>query len=138
MELSIEGTRVTPTISFQKNENVLCFTGRSSPENSIEFFRPVFDFINLYSESDQSILIVNVALEYFNTSSTKVLYNILNKLSEMQDTTGKVVVINWFYEEWDEDMFEVGEDFSQSLNLKFNLKEIEDLEKDLQSSAVAA
>jgi hypothetical protein len=138
MELSILGTRITPTISFDSNENVLCFTGRSSPENPIEFYKPVFDFISSYKVSQQSILIVNVALEYFNTSSTKVLYNLLNKISEMQDATGKVVVINWFHEEWDEDMFEIGEDFSQSLNLKFNIKEIEELTTELQNNAVAA
>lgn len=138
MELSIVGTRITPTISFNKNESVLCFTGRSSPENPIEFYKPVFDFINKYIDSDQSILIVNIALEYFNTSSTKVIFNILHKISEMQDATGKVVVINWFYEDWDEDMFEIGEDFSQALDVKFNLKEIEDLETDLQKSAIAA
>jgi hypothetical protein len=46
--------------------------------------------------------------------------------------------INWFYEEWDDDMMEIGEDFSQDLKLSFNLMEIEETSADQINNAVAA
>lgn len=124
MKLFIEPTRVTPYIAYNPSENVLHFKGRSSPENPIEFFKPVYDFFNQFENSNKSVLSVNVCLEYFNTSSTKVLFNIFKTMNAIQDKTGKVMIVNWFFEEGDDDMLEIGEDFSDALDIQFNMSEI--------------
>jgi hypothetical protein len=67
----------------------------------------------------------NIYFEYFNTSSSKCLFDLFRKLS-LIDQTGRNVVINWHYESWDEDMLESGEDYKDLLSLEFNLIEIED------------
>ena len=41
------------------------------------------------------------------------------------EKSGKDVTVNWYYEEFDEDMREVGEDYSDVINLPFLYFEIE-------------
>ena len=42
------------------------------------------------------------------------------------DESGKELVVNWFFEEGDDDMMEAGEDYCDLLDLEFNFIEIED------------
>lgn len=136
MDLHIEATRITPYIAYNPSGSILHLKGRSSPENPIGFYTPVYEFLESFEKSSEKKLVVNVALEYFNTSSTKVLFNIFRTMSMVQEKAGKKIVLNWFYEEDDEDMLEIGEDFSDSLDIEVNLKEIS--EADADSAAEAA
>ena len=40
---------------------------------------------------------------------------------------GKLIVVNWYYEDWDDDMLEIGQDFGHYLDIEFNLKEVDDI-----------
>ena len=55
----------------------------------------------------------------FNTSSAKCIFDILKRLKAMEEQ-GLRIVINWHYEEDDDDMLECGEDFQDLLDAKFN------------------
>lgn len=126
MRLFIEPTKVTPYIAYNPKENKLHLLGRSSPENPIEFFKPMYEFFNQFENSSKPSLSMDIYLEYFNTSSTKVLFNIFKKMNTIQDKTGKTMIVNWFYDEGDDDMHEIGEEFSDSLKIRFNMNEIVD------------
>ena len=67
----IEGTPKTPTVKFDSSEGVFEIKGRSIPENSIEFYKPLVDALDKYAGSPKSATNVNIQLEYFNTSSSK-------------------------------------------------------------------
>jgi len=124
-KIQIEPTRVTPLISFDPEEGLLEMKGRSSPENSIQFYQAIIDSLEDYAKISENGLIANFAFEYFNTSSSKCLFDVFKKLAKIQ-AKGVNLVINWFYEEGDEDMMEAGEDYSDLLDLDFNFLEIED------------
>lgn len=124
-KIFIEPTRVTPLINFDPDAGLLEMKGRSSPENSIQFYQPLIDVLDEYISSGKGELIANFAFEYFNTSSSKCLFDVFKKLTKI-DESGKSITINWFYEEGDEDMMEAGEDYSDLLDLDFNFMEIED------------
>ncbi len=124
-KIQIEPTRVTPLISFDPEEGLLEMKGRSSPENSIQFYQSIIDALEDYANISENGLIANFAFEYFNTSSSKCLFDVFKKLTKIQ-SKGVNLVINWFYEEGDEDMMEAGEDYSDLLDLDFNFLEIED------------
>jgi hypothetical protein len=124
-KIQIEPTRVTPLISFDPDEGLLEMKGRSSPENSIQFYQAIIDALEDYANISENGLIANFAFEYFNTSSSKCLFDVFKKLAKIQ-SKGVNLVINWFYEEGDEDMMEAGEDYSDLLDLDFNFLEIED------------
>ncbi len=121
----IEPTRVTPLINFDPEEGILEIKGRSSPENTIQFYQPLMDALDDYLDEAEGGITANIAFEYFNTSSSKCLFDLFKKLGRLEEDD-RELNINWFYEEDDEDMMEAGEDYSDLLDLEFNFLEIED------------
>jgi hypothetical protein len=121
----LEPTRITPLINFDPNQGILELKGRSSPENSIVFYQRLIDALDDFIQSESGELVANFAFEYFNTSSSKCLFDVFKRLSKFSDE-GKSLTINWFYEEDDEDMMEAGEDYCDLLDLDFNFIEIEE------------
>lgn len=120
--LNLAPSPVTPYIHFDIDENIFELKGRSSPDNSLGFYGPIFQFIDEYTEQAVDELKINVNLEYFNTSSLKCIFQMLKKLSGLQDK-GTDVQINWHYEEDDDDMLETGEDIEDLLGVEFNFIE---------------
>ena len=121
----IEPTRTTPLINFDPDEGTLEMKGRSSPENSIQFYQRVLDNLDEYAETGGPEFTANIAFEYFNTSSSKCLFDVFKRLSKIENS-GRTITINWYYEEGDDDMMEAGEDYSDLLDLDFNFFEIEE------------
>ena len=122
-DLKIEGSAKTPTVEFNSNGN-LHLKGRSIPENSIEFYKPIIDWIGIYGENVNSETVLNVQLEYFNTSSSKCILDVFKKLETL---SGSNVSIKWHYEEDDEDMLEAGEDYEAIIDLPFEMIEVEEI-----------
>ena len=122
--INIEGTPKTPTISFDAETSVIEIKGRSIPENSIEFYKPLVDWLDKFADVAQGTVNVNIQLEYFNTSSSKCILDVFKKLANLQNRNRAEVVINWYYEEDDEDMLEAGEDYQSILKIPFNMVEI--------------
>ena len=120
---SIDGTPKTPTISFDLASGVLEIKGRSIPENSIEFYKPLVDALDKYAGSPKSATNVNIQLEYFNTSSSKCILDVFKKLENI-NKNGSAVVINWHYEEDDEDMLEAGEDYQAIISVPFKMVQV--------------
>lgn len=121
--INIEGTPKTPSIKFNAEEGVLEIKGRSIPENSIEFYKPLVDWLEAYSKDPQKKTQVNIQLEYFNTSSSKCILDVFKKLEAIHKSKHDIV-INWFYEEDDEDMLEAGEDYESIIRVPFKMVEI--------------
>ena len=121
----IEGTPKTPTVNFDAATGKIEIKGRSIPENSIEFYKPLVDWLEAYGASVQANTVVNIQLEYFNTSSSKCILDIFKKLENIAKA-GSEVIINWYYEEDDEDMLEAGEDYQSIIKVPFKMIEIEE------------
>lgn len=124
-----EATRTTPgiDINLEQGSGFIKLSGRSSPENSVQFYSPVMEALRS-NHANLTKLDVDVRLEYFNTSSSKCLYDIFKNLKQVEQQNIELN-INWYYEPMDEDMFEAGEDYSELLDLEFNFIEQEDLEE---------
>ncbi len=123
--ISIEGTPKTPTVNFDDNKGLVEIKGRSIPENSIEFYKPLVDWLEFYQSTPKELTQVNIQLEYFNTSSSKCILDVFKKLETIYKS-GNEVVINWYYEEDDEDMLEAGEDYQSIIKIPFKMIEIEE------------
>ncbi len=120
-----EGTPKTPYVRLDGEKGIIEIKGRSIPENSIEFYKPLIDWLEEYGSSVDSETAVNVQLEYFNTSSSKCILDIFKKLEGIYKK-GQPVEVNWYYEEDDEDMFEAGEDYQSIINIPFKMIEMEE------------
>jgi hypothetical protein len=121
--LFIEGTSKTPNVKFDANQGLIEIKGRSIPENSIEFYKPMVDWLDKYAKSPKQQTKVNVQLEYFNTSSSKCILDVFKKLEAIHKANNQVQ-INWYYEEDDEDMLEAGEDYESIIRVPFKMIEI--------------
>jgi hypothetical protein len=125
--ITIPGSPKTPTVDMNVESGIIEIKGRSIPENSIDFYRPVVEWLDKYAESPAPETKVNIQLEYFNTSSSKCILDVFKKLEQVFKKNGdKGVVINWYYEEDDEDMLEAGEDYQSILKIPFKMIELED------------
>lgn len=118
-QLVIDMSPKTPLVKLDQGTGQLEFTGRSIPENSIEFYSPVFEWIEKYAIQPQRQTQVHIRLEYFNTSSSKCLLDIFKKLQTLHQGGNSQVTVTWFYEEDDEDMLEAGEDYQAIIKIPF-------------------
>src|SRR6056297_370333 len=121
--ISLEGSSKTPTIRFDADAGIMEIKGRSIPENSIDFYKPMVDWLDEYASNPKEKTVVNIQLEYFNTSSSKCILDVFKKLETLKKARNEVI-INWYYEEDDEDMLEAGEDYESIIRVPFKMIEI--------------
>ena len=123
-DLIISGTNKTPAIKLTASTGTIEISGRSIPENSIEFYQPMFTWLEKYSMDPIAKTEAKIILEYFNTSSSKCILDVLRKLEQLNRSGKSEVVVLWYYEEDDEDMMEAGQDYDALVDLPFQLIQI--------------
>ncbi|MGL1887551.1 MAG: DUF1987 domain-containing protein [Reichenbachiella sp.] len=124
----IRATRITPSIYFNPAKGLLDIRGKSSPENPVAFYKHLNDSIDQFGATEKESLVLNIAYEYFNTSSSKCIYILMKKINDLRTIKSKAIKVNWYYEEGDEDMQEAGEDLSSFFNYDFNYVEIPEIQ----------
>jgi hypothetical protein len=122
--LKYEPSKRTPWIILEPGK--IFIMGRSIPENTGDFYRPVHEWVSKYAQNSIGKTKVELGFEYINTSSTKWIYTILKELSEMKDLLQNAR-ITWYYEQGDEDMCELGFIMRSLVECPFILIEIDDL-----------
>ncbi len=125
--LQLEGSPKTPHVNFDPSTGLLELKGRSIPENSIDFYKPLIDWIDRYGRSPNSKTALHVQLEYFNTSSSKCILDVFKKLESIR-AAGTEVTVLWHYEADDEDMLEAGEDYAGIINVPFKMIQIAEVD----------
>ncbi len=116
--LQIEETKYTPQIDMNINGEIN-IKGKSYPENTFEFYTPVMEWIASYFDLGNKALTLNMEITYFNSSSSKLFFDLLDLLEE---NNSDEIIINWIYDEENESALEAGEDFKDDFeNLNFNL-----------------
>ncbi len=112
--LHLEGTEDTPSIILDKQNGIMEISGRSLPEDSTEHYKPVLDWVEAYAQAPNPATTFVFKLEYFNTSSSKLILDLLYALEEI-----KGMKVQWYFHEDDEDMEEAGEEFSELVEIPF-------------------
>jgi hypothetical protein len=115
-EFIIEESSLRPKVYFNASEGILNIEGRCLLENAEELFDPMIKWIEEYFLSPYQDTILNIALEYFNSSSTKALIRFLALVKKLE--TKSNLQVNFYYD--DENILEYGKDFSEIVNIKFN------------------
>lgn len=118
LEKKIISTKSTPEIVLNP-EGRIKISGRSMFENATEFSEQIEDWIDEYLCNPAELTSVDIYLEYFNIINFKNYYNLLRKIESLK-LINKKYIINWYYEEGDEDILEKGEYISSVLNIPFN------------------
>lgn len=121
--LDILATNSSPTIHFAPEQGQLTITGESYPENCVNFYQPLFESLETFLATQPAVpLILDMAIIYFNSTSSKAFMNLFDMLDEAAET-GRDITVNWHYHEDNDIALECGEEFQEDVQtLRFNLK----------------
>ncbi|WP_291726666.1 DUF1987 domain-containing protein [Bernardetia sp.] len=117
----IEGENYIPTVNFNAETGELEISGESYHEYTIEFFQPIFEWLNKYLEEEGRTIVFNFRMTYFNTSSSRRFLEIFDLIEDYSKNKNGNVTVNWYYEKDDVDMLESGEEYAEDVDLSFNL-----------------
>lgn len=122
--LIINAGKYTPEINFDMKTQILNIKGNSYPENTLEFYEPVLNWLEWFLKINRyEKITLNLEIVYFNSSSSKVFFEIFDLIDEFKEKQN--VVINWHYEKGNDSICEIGEDYKLDFeNLNFNLVEV--------------
>jgi len=116
--LKIEATDDSPQVLLDQEDNQFEISGKSLPEDVVDFYQPVMDWITSYKEKPNARTEFNLKMIYFNTASSKQIMDVLMILEEMVEE-GHEVVIRWHSKQSDEDMQEAGKEYEEMLEIPF-------------------
>jgi len=118
---TVEQSTNTPLINFDAQSGIFELKGKSIPENPVQYYIPLFNWLDNYIQNPFPQTILNIQLDYFNTSSAKCIVDLFKKLEQISKNGKGETTINWLYNEQDEDMLEAGEDYKSIIKIPFNL-----------------
>ena len=123
--ISIEATERAPAIDFNFEANTFVIKGESYPEDVTDFYGPLIDNLESHLRSQQSASISFLFdLIYYNSSSAKIFMGLFDLLEEVA-IEGNDVTVTWQFEEGDDNMEELREEFGEDLvRASFSLKEV--------------
>lgn len=128
--LNLESTQYTPTISFNPDIGKFEISGISLPENVLDFYTPVLDWLNEYekslgaeSVSPSPTLQFSFRLCYYNSGSVRFLISMLQIIKKICNHTK--VRVEWFYEKDDIHLYDNGKELEELTGLTFNFIELE-------------
>jgi hypothetical protein len=113
--LEIAATDRTPAVSFDFDRRHLKIKGESYPEDVSAFYHPIFEALDTYlADLGDGSCRFDFELLYFNSSSAKAIMMLMEKLDEASGN-GASIEIYWHYDEEDDTMQELGEEFGEDL-----------------------
>lgn len=132
-EILLVATDKTPMVKLSPNGEFE-ITGKSIPEDAEDFYTPVLRWLDEYVTNPATVTTLSINLEYFNISSSKRILFILYKLNEMVSKKHDVRV-KWLYDDSDEDMYEVGQDYAFMVKIPFEFVEIDRVQPQLVAAS---
>lgn len=108
-DLILPSTGSSPEVDFRFGAHTLALKGESYPENAAAFYSEIIARTKAYlaSLAAGQTVTVNVALTYFNSSSTKMLFTLFSALNDAAEA-GTPVVLNWQHDVDDDTILEFG------------------------------
>ena len=119
--LLIEPTDDTPRVHMDPASDTYIISERSLPENAMEFYQPIYQWIDRYLGNLNISICFDFKLEYFNTASAKQLAKILLLLEKYVEKN--TIKVNWYYKKEDNDMLASGMRYAKLINIKFDFIE---------------
>jgi len=122
-----EGSLTTPRVLLDPVQGLIELKGKSIPENSFEFYEPLYEWLAEYSEEPQEKTTVVLAMEYFNTSSSKEFMRFFQRLEDLHKSKKTSITIQWFHEIDDEEMMEMGESLKREVEIPIEIVAIDEI-----------
>ena len=113
----------TPLITGDPSSGIIEMSGRSYPENAVEFYRPFREWLQGIVVSPPPSIEFTMDMEYFNTSTEGTLFEIINSLADISE--GRNIRIIWRFESDDMDMRNKGNSLHAHFGELIDLQEKE-------------
>ena len=111
-------------IEFDNEAKILVLRGHSLPENSYYFFIPIFEWTERYLKTLPDKTTLTIAFEYLHTGATKQIFELIRILKK-SEANGNSITVNWYHEDDDDDMRDLGKQFSSAFDMPFNFETFE-------------
>ena len=121
----LEPTDRLPGIHLDNAAGKFEVKGSSFPEDSRVFYNPILDWLVKYEQHPNDFTLFIFKMEYFNSSSSLMILEMLNSLDRIFKS-GKKVKVYWFYLSIDIDMLEAGHEYSSLVDVPFTFEAIEE------------
>ncbi|CBS90150.1 biofilm regulation phosphoprotein SiaC [Azospirillum lipoferum] len=118
--LRIEATSCSPLIDFDPVAGLLRIDGESYPENSFDFYAPVFSWLEEYLQEPAPAVVLDIGLSYLNTSSIKCMIDVLEML-DVAHQKGRTVSVRWHYDSDNDRALDMAEEFAEDVSLPFEI-----------------
>lgn len=121
-------TKTTPFVHLDDETQTFIIAGRSIPIDAELFYRPLLSWFEDLSIRGVKRIDLCLRFDFFNIASSKRILFILYRLAEFQKD-GIGVSVRWLYEKSDEDMLEIGQDYSvmiEEIEFHFESYEIDE------------
>lgn len=116
--IEIPATERSPRIILNSSENRIEIAGISMINHPLNFFEPLFYWLEKIKETKPQNLSLHFNLNFFNTYTSKIILKILQKALELESPECKIKFY-WYFEEEDEEIKEAGEHYSSIINRTF-------------------
>ena len=87
-------------------------------EDTLPFYQMIIDWLRQYFQSPQPMTLVTLELDYVNSSSFRMITEILFELNKFY-IFGNDVLVEWRFHGDDEDMEEMGMELNEMLDFPF-------------------
>lgn len=116
-----EGSEDCPAILMDLDNKRLVIEGASFPEDAVEVYRPVIKWL---SENETKLDMLECVFDYsiLSSASNKMVFELFVKLESFH-LKGKEISVKWYYASYDEDMYDEGKGFKDTLKINFQLME---------------
>ena len=121
--LSIKEGKNTPKVTGNKNLSGLIFKGNSYPENVLQFYTPILNWVESLS-SEKTEIKVECQFYYIASSSVIAFLKLLQKIESSFNKEN--ISFTWKYEEGDDDIKKIGQDYSTILDTPIKIIEVEE------------
>ncbi|MCL2765702.1 MAG: DUF1987 domain-containing protein [Treponema sp.] len=119
-KLEREKTNITPYVLIDEEKGYMKLEGKSYQENVISFFKEIYEWLSGFLKTDFDCFTFDCELAYFNSSTVKVLLNMLMDMDNSKNA--KNIKVNWITFKENIIIIECGEDFQEDLeNIAFNI-----------------
>jgi hypothetical protein len=121
-DLNIAATPTSFGIEFLFKEGLLRFSGNSYPENAVDFFQPLLNWVEDYLQVPRQQTLVEYRVNYFNTSSSKYLFQIMELINAFHQK-GNTVNVVWVSNEENDEMLETWREIMGELEMEYAVKD---------------
>lgn len=110
-------TDKTPEVRFDPEAGLLELDGCSIHENAEKFFAPLYSEVERYCGRPAPHTTVRMSLDYFNSSSSKYILDLLKLIDEVHASGTATAAMEWLHAPDDLDMEEAGQDYKALLDM---------------------